>query len=55
MQGRGKKTSYDKNARANEEFQKGKKFGRPKQRFIAEPSMESVLGGFKGGRWEKVK
>ena len=52
MQGRGKKTSYDKNARANEEFQKGKRFGRPKQRWVP------IAGGRPGqteGYWEKVK
>lgn len=52
MQGRGKKTSYDKNARAAEDFQKGKKIGRPKQRWVP------VAGDRPGqteGYWEKLK
>jgi len=54
MAGRGKKLKYDKNARAWSEWMAGKKLGRPKQKFVDEPSMESVLGGFRGGHWEKV-
>lgn len=57
MQGRGKKTNYDKNARAAEDFAKGKRIGRPKQVFIpaTEPTMEMVLFGYNGGHWEKVR
>ena len=54
MAGRGKKLKYDKNARAHAEWMAGKRLGRPKQKFIDEPSMSSVLGGFRGGHWEKV-
>ena len=52
--GRGKKTNYNKNWVSAKEWSEAKKLGRKKQRFIAEPSMESVLGGFKGGYWEKL-
>ena len=60
MQGRGKKENNNKNWKNNEDFQKGKKIGRPKQVFVSEdedPSMAGVLGQlgeFKGGRWDKV-
>lgn len=55
MSGRGKKLSYNKNARAHAEWMQAKKIGRPKQVFVEEVTMESVLGGFKGGHWEKTK
>lgn len=34
MQGRGKKENNNKNWKNNEDFQKGKKIGRPKQRWV---------------------
>ena len=54
MAGRGKKLKYDKNARAHDEWMAGKKLGRKKQKFVEEPSMVDVLGGFRGGHWEKI-
>jgi hypothetical protein len=54
MARRGKKINQIKNAGSARDFAAGKKIGRPKQVFIDEPTMESVLDGFKGGRWEKV-
>ena len=54
MAGRGKKLNQAKNPRAHDEWMQGKKIGRPKQKFVDEPSMSDVLGGFRGGRWEKV-
>lgn len=53
MQGRGKKTNYDKNARANEEFQKGKKLGRPKQ--VWGDDTPTRLIEESEGHWKKVK
>lgn len=40
MHGRGKKLNTDKNARSAEDFAKGKKIGRPKQRWV-----ESTING----------
>ena len=54
MAGRGKKVNQVKNERAHAEWMAGKRLGRPKQKFVDEPSMSSVLGGFRGGYWEKV-
>lgn len=60
MQGRGKKTKYDKNARANEEFQKGKKFERYKQMWVWDEELLNmkavdIVDGKRKGHWEKVK
>ena len=59
MQGRGKKTNYDKNARAAEEFQKDKKLGRPKQCWVWDEEIINmkavdIVDGKRKGHWEKV-
>lgn len=54
MQGRGKKTNYDKNRQSANEFQQGKKLGRPKQVWVPVRFVEHT-GEPVGGYWEKVK
>lgn len=52
MAGRGKKLSYDKDARAHDEWMAGKKLGRPKQVWVDDTPTKLI--GESEGHWEKV-
>ena len=53
MAGRGKKLKYEKNARAHEEWQAGKKLGRKKQKWVVDmPERDTDPIG--KGHWEKI-
>ena len=56
MAGRGKKLNRDKNARAHDEWMKGKRLGRRKQVWVWEMDLQSEipLPDQTKGHWEKV-
>lgn len=48
------KDNSRKKHRENEEFQKGKKLGRPKQLWVPEEPLATAAGEQPTGHWEKV-
>ncbi len=59
MSGRGKKLSYDKNARAHAGWMEKKRQGRPKQVWVWDEELINmravdIVDGNRLGHWEKV-